>query len=358
MRIVYGVVGEGMGHATRSKVVIDYLRSRGHRVVVVASSRAYDLLRKDSPYAIKIEGLTNVYVDGAIDWNASVLANARRLPAIARRNLETYHLLNALDPQLAITDFESFVGFYARLRGIPLVSIDNIQIVARHVHDPALVDSMPRDYRATVQGTRLKLPECDRYLVTSFWTLDPLPECARNTTIVPPIVRESVVRARGGASPGGHVLVYQTSTSDTRLLDALRGVPAQEFRVYGLHRDERLGNCTLKPFSEDGFIRDLATSRAVIANGGMSLMGESVFLGKPFYSVPLKKQFEQSMNAHYLTNVGYGMTAPEFTTEGVRTFLERVPELGRAVRERHRQDGNRELYARVDETVASYAHAR
>src|SRR6266480_3864517 len=37
MRILYGVVGEGMGHATRSKVVIEHLLERGHKVKVVVS---------------------------------------------------------------------------------------------------------------------------------------------------------------------------------------------------------------------------------------------------------------------------------------------------------------------------------
>ncbi|MGH9333683.1 MAG: glycosyltransferase family protein, partial [Vicinamibacteria bacterium] len=34
MRILYGVVGEGMGHATRSAVVIEHLLSAGHEVKV------------------------------------------------------------------------------------------------------------------------------------------------------------------------------------------------------------------------------------------------------------------------------------------------------------------------------------
>ena len=35
MRILYGVVGEGMGHATRSAVVLSHLIARGHELRVV-----------------------------------------------------------------------------------------------------------------------------------------------------------------------------------------------------------------------------------------------------------------------------------------------------------------------------------
>ena len=41
MRILYGVVGEGMGHAIRSRVVLDELVQR-HDVQVVVSGRAHD----------------------------------------------------------------------------------------------------------------------------------------------------------------------------------------------------------------------------------------------------------------------------------------------------------------------------
>ena len=91
------------------------------------------------------------------------------------------------------------------------------------------------------------------------------------------------------------MLVYQTSTSDTNLLDELEKVRGTHFIVYGLRRSGRRGNCVLKDFSEEGFVEDLATARAVVTNGGLSLIGEAVYLGKPVYSVPVKHQFEQEI---------------------------------------------------------------
>jgi len=45
MRILYGVVGEGMGHAIRSRVVLEELVKK-HDVQVVVSGRAHDYLQK------------------------------------------------------------------------------------------------------------------------------------------------------------------------------------------------------------------------------------------------------------------------------------------------------------------------
>ena len=44
MRILYGVVGEGMGHAMRSRVVLDHLVGQGHEIQIMASGRASDFL--------------------------------------------------------------------------------------------------------------------------------------------------------------------------------------------------------------------------------------------------------------------------------------------------------------------------
>ena len=44
MRILYGVVGEGMGHATRSRVLLEHLLTLGHTVRVVVSGRAHGFL--------------------------------------------------------------------------------------------------------------------------------------------------------------------------------------------------------------------------------------------------------------------------------------------------------------------------
>ena len=48
MRILYGVAGEGMGHATRSHAFLADLVDE-HDVLVVASGRAYDYLGQHFP---------------------------------------------------------------------------------------------------------------------------------------------------------------------------------------------------------------------------------------------------------------------------------------------------------------------
>jgi uncharacterized protein (TIGR00661 family) len=122
---------------------------------------------------------------------------------------------------------------------------------------------------------------------------------------------------------------------------------ARKFVVYGLGRDGVEGNCTLHSFSEQRFVRDLASARAVVTNGGLSLMHEAIYLGKPVLSVPVRHQFEQEMNARYLEQYGYGLAAPHIDADVLETFLRQERAYAEALAH-HRQKGNEVLHRTVD----------
>jgi uncharacterized protein (TIGR00661 family) len=101
-------------------------------------------------------------------------------------------------------------------------------------------------------------------------------------------------------------------------------VPGTKFVLYGLGRAQTIGNVELRAFDETRFVRDLASARAVIANGGFTTLSEAVVLGKPVLSVPVRRQPEQELNAAWLDVLGLGMRAERIDSHVVRTFLERV----------------------------------
>jgi uncharacterized protein (TIGR00661 family) len=76
LRVLYGVNGEGMGHATRSEVVIDSLLSR-HDVRVVASGAAFRHLSDRLPRVEEVFGPTFALTDGEIRRWATVRQNLR-----------------------------------------------------------------------------------------------------------------------------------------------------------------------------------------------------------------------------------------------------------------------------------------
>jgi uncharacterized protein (TIGR00661 family) len=362
MRILYGVVGEGMGHATRSKVVCEHLVEAGHEVKIVVSGRAHGFLAKTFRDVVEIKGLTIRYVDNRMDRDGTLARNVVAAPAMLASNVSAYFAkVASFKPDAVVTDFDSFAYLFAKRHGLPILSIDNQQIISRCKLGKFAKHGAKVDYQMTKAFVRAKLPACDHYVITTFFYPPVRPKFEKETTLVPPILRKNVLDAKKRARAGDHVLVYQTSTSDSSLVDELNRIPGAKFVVYGLRKNAKQGNCQLKDFSEDGFVEDLATARAVVCNGGLSLIGEAVFLGKPIFSVPVRNQYEQVLNARYLEELGWGLGAERIEADVLRMFLHEVPKYSQRVG-RHRQDGNRELYDVVDRVLARFAkrakHAR
>jgi uncharacterized protein (TIGR00661 family) len=353
VKILYGVVGEGMGHATRSKVVIEHLRAHGHQVKIVVSGRAYDFLKKSFDDVVEIRGLEIKYLDGAMDRDATVAKNVLAAPGMLLENMASYYEdVKHFAPDCVISDFESFAYLYGVRHGLPILSIDNQQIMCRCFHDPDVLEGHRVDFQSAKAFIQLKLPACQEYVITTFFYPDVKEQYRDNTTLVPPILRKVVLDAE--PHDAGHVLVYQTSASDTQLLDALNGFPDERFVVYGLRRDDVRGNCVIKNFSESGFVDDLAGAKAVLANGGLSLIGEALYLGKPVFVVPVRHQFEQVMNARYIAKLGYGMASDGFSGDALGAFLQDAPHFARRVKSEHRQEGNRLLFEVVDRVIAGF----
>src|SRR5207302_11440002 len=76
-KILYGVTGEGLGHAMRSRVIAAHLRAQGHEVKLVASGRAHGYLARHFDDVQAIPGFAMTYVRGQV-------ARARTLLAIGR----------------------------------------------------------------------------------------------------------------------------------------------------------------------------------------------------------------------------------------------------------------------------------
>jgi uncharacterized protein (TIGR00661 family) len=354
MRILYGVVGEGMGHATRSRVLLEEL-TREHEVHIVVSGRAKDYLSKRFANVHGIWGLTIAYEGNSVKKLQTVLQNLQGAVAGWPQNVRTYfELAEEFKPDVVVSDFESFSYLFAKNHRLPVISVDNMQVINRCKHEPGLLAGWEDSFEGTRAIVKAKLPGAFHYLVTSFFYP---PTRKERTTLAPSILRPEILAAR--SEPGEHLLVYQTSTTNTALPDILKqsGIPC---RVYGLRRDltEDLqdGNLTYRPFSEKGFIDDLRTARGVVASGGYTLMSEAVYLHKPMLTIPVEGQFEQVMNGLYLERLGYGMHTRQLTAEALKDFLGRIPRCQEAL-QGYTQDGNVKMMTALREQLArAYEH--
>lgn len=355
MKILYGVVGEGMGHAMRSRVVLDHLAARGHDLHVVVSGRAHDYLSKRTAERLQVSriwGYSAVYEENEMALRSTLLQNLRGAWHGLPHNVRTYfELVDKFAPDAVVSDFETWSYLFGKNWRLPVISLDNIQMLDRCEHAPEISDGYENDFRLARAFIKPKLSGAYHYLITTFF----YPAVRkRKTTLHPSVLRPEILALGPQPAGGEHLLVYQTSTSNTALPEVLARC-GLECRIYGLRRDLKSevveGNLRYRPFSETQFIEDLRTARGVIANGGFTLLSEAVYLHRPVLSVPVSGQFEQVLNSRYLEREGYGLHAERITDSRLGEFLERIPDFDRKLTE-YRQDGNRTILEHLDRLLS------
>ena len=339
-----------MGHATRSRVLVEHLVKAGHEVLIVVSGRAHGFLKDafaDEKY-VRIEeiaGLHLVIEDNALQMSDSIWSNLDDVPESIQKNVRAYaKVVKSFNVEVVISDFESWSYLFARRHSIPVISVDNMQIISRATHSEDVLVGHMKDFQGAKLAVKAKVPKAYHYLVSSFFF--PKVRKAR-TTLVPPILRKNVLEAKRERQD--HVLVYQTASTNSTLITELQKLPHQFF-LYGMNKEGQEKNVTLRPFSNEGFIEDLRRAKAVIAGGGYSLMGEAVHIGVPMMSVPIEKQFEQILNGRYLDRLGYGVHAQKLEAQNIDGFLSQLDQYEKALESYPRQN-NQMLFDLLDEVL-------
>lgn len=345
--ILYGVNGEGAGHSTRSREVLDHLVSRGHTVHVASFDRGMQNLR-DSFEVTEIYGFRFAYVNNRVRYNRTIAKNLFTAGKAARSIHHLKELADEWQIELVITDFEPLTCHVGHRKHLPVITIDN-----QHCLTNTDV-TYPKEFRADAAVAklvcRMMTPRADASLVTTFF----MPKVKKaGTFLFPPILRKEILNAK--PSVGDAVLVYVTSPAPelAKVLASVRG----EFIAYGFGREGREGNVTYKKPSMEGFLADLVGAKAILANAGFSLVTEALHLAKPYLAVPVAHQFEQTFNAYWLARMEYGAWWEDLNKERVESFLYNLPNYREKLKTYPRQ-GNDALFAKLDGLIAQLTGTR
>ena len=335
--ILYGVSGEGSGHSSRSKEIISYLQKK-HNVRVITYGKAYDYLSRYFN-ATRIYGLHLSYKDNKVEYVETIKDNIINLFNSFSKFEDLRKLIKGFKPDIIFTDFEPTSYYISQLYKIPLVSVDNQHRITN------LDIKVPKRYKNDFNICKLIInaiiPQADYYLITSFFKEK---INRKNTFIFDPILRSEVFKPR--ASRKDHILVYQTSESNKALFKELKKVK-QKFIVYGFDKAKKEGNILFKKFSVKGFLDDLASCKAVITNGGFTLITEALYFGKPVLSQPVQGQFEQIVNAYYLNKLGYGMHIDELDKKDIELFLNNLKVYERNLR-KYKAKNNKRIFRKIE----------
>ena len=314
MNIVYGVSGEGLGHVFEAIEIATLLKRDGHRVKMLTyGDRACASLAAFNP--TRIEGVHLCFNDKGLSLAMTVRRNHRFFPFFIWNSRRLFREIAQFQPDVFITAYEPFTMIASHRLGRPLISMDN-QNELRDLPRPKGANAFA--FHLARLTTLVVTYGAAEYIVKSFIRRG---SGTGRMHYVSPIIQGEIRRL--SPTNGSHVLVYLTKPNP-ELIAVLKSMDGT-FIVYCHNRVGEDGNIIYRAQGEN-FVRDLASCKAIIATAGFSLIADSVFLRKPYFAVPLRKQFEQTHNAHFLVESGLGEYAEIVTREQLERFLSRLPE--------------------------------
>lgn len=356
-RILYAFSAQGRGHRSRATTVANELRARGHAVRYVCGGWARRELAAEGEDPIEVPVLRQILHENRVRIRASVAANWRTvlgqrttIAALAREFAD-------FRADFLITDFEAFSSRAAELLRLPILSFNHQQIVTHTRYRVPLRDRADAAFTSLVIG--LVAPRRpDRVLISSFYF--PPVKDPRTTRIIDPIIRPIV--SSTPATRGPHVLVYHNDSAGEEALLGELGRVDCPFVVYGFDAKaaaDAPANLEFRPTSEEGFLADLASARAVLCTAGFTLMAEALHLGKPMLVTPNRGIFEQRLNAIYLEREGLGLATlgGRPCAADLRRLLARDEELRERIEGRH-ATGNAAAIAEIEQFAAGLARRR
>lgn len=313
-RIFYSVCGEGMGHAIRSSVILEHLTKK-YDVYIFSSERAYEFLASKFDNVFEIGGFNTVYENNVVRTKKTFFKALKANPTNLKDGYNVlYKECKRIKPNIIISDFENYSSMLSKIMNIPLISLDNIHMLTQCEYD------YPPNHKADMLTakavTKSYILRPKRHIITAFF-YPPLKH-PKMTALYPPVLREEIMKLE--PVEGEHVLVYQTAESSINLMEELKKLD-YKFIVYGFNKDEVDENLTYRSFNEEQIFEDMRTAKAIIVNGGFTMISEAIYLKKPIYSTPAHKNFEQILNGFYVEKLGFGESHENLDVKKIESFL-------------------------------------
>jgi uncharacterized protein (TIGR00661 family) len=313
LNVLYGVSGEGLGHVFEAIEITTRLKLEGHSVKVLTyGDRGFELLKAFHP--TRIEGIHLYFNRRGMSLFDTVFKNLKIFPFYAWNWRRLRREIEAFRPDVVLTAYEPFSMLISHVLGRPLISMDNQNEL---LHLPPASERATFDLKLAQLATRVCTYGAAHYIVKSFHKVD---ANGTNVHFVSPIIQNEIRSLE--PREGSHVLVYLTK-ENPELISVLKSMD-EAFVVYCNNRVGEDGNISYRAPGE-GYVRDLCDCKAIIGTTGFSLIADSIYLRKPYYGVPLRRQFEQTHNAHFLSRSGLGEASEKVTREDLGRFLASLP---------------------------------
>lgn len=289
-------MGDAYGHLSQALALTE--QAPQHDYLFLGAGTVREVVKMGFPF-LEVPVPATFYADNKVDI-ALTIRNGSKV--LLRKNSSLKRVMRQIErfsPCLALTAYEYFTSIIAKEMGIMCISLDNHHFLTKLRFEIPRGQMLSRLLYAL--PLKLMFSKADHYFISSFYGFPP--KNPATTDVFPPVLRKDLRDVR--PADGEHVFVYQTSPTFGKLVPEL-GKTGNRYTVYGYGEKPRAGNIVFRPPSRIGLLRDLATCRYVICNGGHNLISEALFLGKPIFSYPIHMAYEQFFNAHMVRRLNYG----------------------------------------------------
>ncbi len=342
MKILYAFSGEGSGHSSRAKVVINHLLKQNHDIKLATYGRGIENFKNVYP-VFELIGLTIVTIDNQVSKSKTLAHNLSTIPQ-AQLKLNTFkkEIFEDFKPDCVITDFEPISAYLANFYRIPLISLDN-QHSLRYM-EFKYPNELLSSALLTENIIRSMIPRPCYSIITSFYE-KPLKN--NRSYVTPPILREEIVNIQPNKE--NHILVYLTQGYDS-LIKTLQTFKRENFIIYGQLTKTDDQHMQFKSPSATEFLKDLASAKAVIATSGFTLLSEAFYLKIPYLTVPMKGQFEQEFNGIVAEELGFGLNMSSLDHRIISAFLYMLPDFENNLNA-YQGNGNQKVFDKLDELL-------
>lgn len=283
MKVLYAIQGTGNGHLCRAMDVVPCLQKRAEVDILLSGTQTDIQLPFDVKY--RMRGLSFIFgKSGGVDlWKTFAHSKVRTF-------LKEINSIPVSDYDLVISDFEPVSAWACYLNDKNCIGLSH-QAAAIHQAAP-------------------KAEEVDRL---GKFILENYAPCSvaygfhfknYSDTIYTPVIREQVREQE--VLDNGHYIVYLPSYEDKLLIKYLSRFPQVQWEVFSKHNKHplKVKNISIQPIHNENFIKSLATSSGVLCGAGFETPAEALFLKKKLLVIPMKKQYEQFLNAAALKDIG------------------------------------------------------
>lgn len=326
LRIAFIVQGEGRGHMVQAIEMKKIFESTGHQVVGVLIGRSkrralpafFEMAFENKLHHFESPNFITDNKDKAVRVMATILDGFLHTRTYWR-SLQTIHdTLQELKPDLVFNFFDLMASFYAiRFRPeFPIIGIAN-QFLLLHPDFPK-----PKGMIKDWLGMHL-LVWASSWRNHEKWCLSPIPMRdlpSKKVVVMPPILRADV-QSLPKVPTENFILSYVINNGYAQeLLEWHKRHP--ELTVHCFWDNPQVPpvfqphpNFTFHQVDAHLFLEYLNRCRGLAGTAGFQTTCEAMYLKKPFVAMAVAGQYEQAMNASFLTRIGQGCYVHNLTLD-------------------------------------------